>query len=59
MRDYQYVKINIDKINPYEKNARTHSNKQLEQIMNSIKAYGFTNPMPKGWQFFAKQSIYV
>lgn len=45
MRDYQYIKINIDKINPYEKNARTHSNKQLEQIMNSIKAYGFTNPL--------------
>lgn len=45
MRDYQYIKINIDEINPYEKNARTHSNKQLEQIMNSIKAYGFTNPL--------------
>ena len=45
MRDYQYIKINIDKINPYEKNARTHGNKQLEQIMNSIKAYGFTNPL--------------
>lgn len=45
MRDYQYIKINIDKIKPYEKNARTHSTKQLEQIMNSIKAYGFTNPL--------------
>lgn len=45
MRDYQYIKINIDKIKPYEKNARTHSSKQLEQIMNSIKAYGFTNPL--------------
>lgn len=45
MRDYQYIKINIDKINPYKKNARTHSSKQLEQIMNSIKTYGFTNPL--------------
>lgn len=45
MRDYQYTKINIDKINPYDKNARTHSTKQLEQIMNSIKQYGFTNPL--------------
>lgn len=45
MREYQYIKINIDKIKPYEKNARTHSTKQLEQIMNSIKAYGFTNPL--------------
>lgn len=45
MRDYQYTKINIDKIKPYEKNARTHSSKQLKQIMNFIKAYGFTNPL--------------
>lgn len=45
MREYEYIKINIDKIKPYEKNARTHSTKQLEQIMNSIKAYGFTNPL--------------
>lgn len=45
MKEYQYTKINIDKIKPYEKNARTHSTKQLEQIMNSIKAYGFTNPL--------------
>lgn len=45
MRDYEYTKVNIDKINPYEKNARTHSSKQIEQIMNSIKIYGFTNPL--------------
>lgn len=45
MRDYEYIKINIDKINPYEKNARTHSSKQIEQIMNSIRTYGFTNPL--------------
>lgn len=45
MKEYQYTKINIDKIKPYDKNARTHSTKQVEQIMNSIKAYGFTNPL--------------
>lgn len=45
MREYQYTKINIDKIKPYNKNARTHSTKQIEQIMNSIKAYGFINPL--------------
>lgn len=45
MRDYQYTKINIGKIKPYDKNARTHSSKQLEQIMNSIRQYGFTNPL--------------
>lgn len=45
MKEYQYTKINIDDIKPYEKNARTHSTKQIEQIMNSIKVYGFTNPL--------------
>jgi site-specific DNA-methyltransferase (adenine-specific) len=45
MKEYQYTKINIDKIKPYDKNARTHSTKQVEQIMNSIKTYGFTNPL--------------
>lgn len=45
MKEYQYTKINIDKIKPYDKNARTHSSKQVEQIMNSIKTYGFTNPL--------------
>uniref|UniRef100_A8GLM6 ParB domain protein nuclease n=1 Tax=Serratia proteamaculans (strain 568) TaxID=399741 RepID=A8GLM6_SERP5 len=29
----------------YGKNARTHSDDQLEQIANSIREYGFTNPV--------------
>ena len=29
----------------YERNARTHSRKQLRQIANSIEAFGFTNPV--------------
>jgi ParB-like chromosome segregation protein Spo0J len=30
---------------PYEKNARTHSADQIEQIANSIEEFGFTNPI--------------
>lgn len=41
-KDYQYTKINIDEIKPYERNARIHSSKQ---IMEAIKAFGFTNPL--------------
>ena len=30
---------------PYAKNARTHSKKQLKQIAESIRTFGFTNPV--------------
>lgn len=29
---------------PYERNARTHSDEQVEQIKASIEEFGFTNP---------------
>ena len=44
-KDYQYIKINIDEIKPYERNARIHSSKQIKQIMEAIKTFGFTNPL--------------
>ena len=44
-KDYQYTKINIDEIKPYERNARIHSSKQIKQIMEAIKTFGFTNPL--------------
>lgn len=44
-KDYQYTKININKIKPYEKNARIHNSEQIKQIMEAIKAFGFTNPL--------------
>ena len=44
-KDYQYTKINIDEIKPYERNARIHSSEQIKQIMEAIKAFGFTNPL--------------
>ena len=44
-KNYQYTKINIDEIKPYERNARIHSSKQIKQIMEAIKVFGFTNPL--------------
>lgn len=32
-------------LRPYDRNARTHSKKQLKQIAKSIETYGFTNPV--------------
>lgn len=32
-------------LRPWAKNAQTHSKKQLRQIAESIKAFGFTNPV--------------
>lgn len=34
-----------DKLKPYKNNARTHSEEQVIQIMNSIKEFGFNNPI--------------
>ena len=43
MRKYENVKI--DKLKPYENNARTHNEKQIEKIAKSIKEFGFINPV--------------
>ncbi|MEZ5726223.1 MAG: ParB N-terminal domain-containing protein, partial [Paracoccaceae bacterium] len=32
-------------LTPWARNARTHSKKQLRQIADSIRAFGFTNPV--------------
>jgi DNA modification methylase len=37
--------IPVSKLRPYAKNARSHSRKQIRQIADSIKAFGFTNPV--------------
>jgi DNA modification methylase len=34
-----------DRLRPQERNARTHSKKQLRQLMRSIEEFGFTNPV--------------
>lgn len=37
--------VSIDKLIPYERNSRTHSDAQVAQIAASIKEFGFTNPV--------------
>ncbi len=35
----------IGTLKPYARNPRTHSDKQIHQIANSIREFGFTNPV--------------
>ena len=35
----------INTLKPYDNNSRTHSEKQVKQIADSIKEFGFTNPI--------------
>lgn len=37
--------VAIAKLNANPRNARTHSNKQIEQIAASIERFGFNNPI--------------
>ena len=41
----KFEHIEINKLIPYENNARTHSAEQIEKIANSIKEFGFVNPV--------------
>jgi len=35
----------VDSLKPYERNARKHDFKDIEKIMNSIKRFGFDDPI--------------
>jgi DNA modification methylase len=37
--------LKIEQLKPYSNNARTHSKKQIRQITESIRVFGFTNPV--------------
>ena len=37
--------LDIDQIKPYEKNAKKHDEEQVQQIINSIKAFGMNDPI--------------
>jgi DNA modification methylase len=45
MRPMIVETVSVSKLRPYMKNARTHSKKQIWQIAESIKTFGFTNPV--------------
>ena len=42
---HQIEYIKTEKLVPYARNSRTHSDEQVQQIMGSIKEFGFTNPI--------------
>lgn len=41
----QVEQVLVADLKPYERNARTHGDKQVEMIADSIKAFGFNNPI--------------
>jgi DNA modification methylase len=41
----QIEQVEINKLIPYARNSRTHSDAQVAQIAASIKEFGFTNPV--------------
>src|SRR5216684_4401368 len=45
MSELEIKYVSPDDLRPYAKNARTHSKKQIRQIADSIKRFGFTNPV--------------
>ena len=40
--------VNIDTLIPYTNNPRTHSASQLDRLVQSLKEFGFTNPILVG-----------
>ena len=40
--------IPVDRLVPYARNARTHSEEQVAQIASSIAEFGFVNPILVG-----------
>ena len=41
----EYKQMDISQIKPYEKNAKKHPKKQVEQVAASIKEFGFNQPI--------------
>jgi len=44
-QDAQIERVSLDKLIPYARNARTHSDAQVSQIAASIREFGFCNPV--------------
>ena len=44
-RDKKIEYLAINDLTPYEKNARTHDEYQIEKLKNSLKEFGFINPV--------------
>jgi len=48
MMDLQLVTWPVERLIPYARNARTHSDEQVAQIAASIAEFGWTNPILAG-----------
>ena len=48
MTDLQVVRWPVEKLIPFARNARTHSDEQVAQIAASIAEFGWTNPILAG-----------
>lgn len=42
---YKKIDVSLEDLKPYAKNSRTHNSEQIRQIMDSIREFGFTNPL--------------
>jgi hypothetical protein len=45
IRDLKVSTVAVSVLRPYDRNPRTHSKKQLRQIADSIRTFGWTNPI--------------
>ena len=41
----RFEKVDIDRLIPYARNARTHSKEQILQLRSSLREFGFINPI--------------
>ena len=41
----RFEKVDIDRLVPYARNARTHSKEQILQLRSSLREFGFVNPV--------------
>lgn len=39
------ARLSVDRLFPYARNARMHTNAQVDQIADAIRRFGFTNPV--------------
>lgn len=42
---HAYKVVQLDTVQPYDRNPRTHSPEQIAQLRQSIREFGFTNPL--------------
>ena len=45
IRDLKVCTVAVSELRPYDRNPRTHSKKQLRQIAELIRTFGWTNPI--------------